>query len=55
MHFRSAESVRKIEKIQTRALRTLYNGFAITKLWNGTRTMEVRRLRKLELERFSRL
>ena len=53
-HFCSAKSVRKIEQIQTRALRILYNDFdsdyktLLDK--SGECTMEVKRLRTLELE-----
>ena len=58
-HFCSAKSVRKIEQIQTRALRILYNDFdsdyktLLDK--SGKCTMEVKRLRTLGLEVFKTL
>ena len=58
-HFCSATSVRKIEKIQERALRILYNDFSsdfesiLSK--SGKSTMEVKRLRTLVLEVFKTL
>ena len=51
-HFCSAKSVRKIEQIQTRALRILYNDFdseyKTFRDKSGKCTMEVKRLRTLE-------
>ena len=58
-HFCSAKSVKKIEKIQERALRILYNNFfsdlesILHK--SGKSTMEVKRLRTLALEVFKTL
>ena len=58
-HFCSAKSVKKIEKIQERALRILYNGFSsdFESILNksGKSTMEVKRLRTLALEVFKTL
>ena len=58
-HFCSAKSVKKIEKIQERALRILYNEISsdyepiLNK--SGKPTMEVKRLRTLALEVFKTL
>ena len=53
-HFCSAKSVKKIEKIQERALRILYNNFSsdLESILNksGKSTVEVKRLRTLALE-----
>ena len=58
-HFCSANSVRKIEQSQTRALRIFHNGFDIgykTLLdKSGKCTMEVKRLITLTLEVFKTL
>ena len=58
-HFCSAKSVKKIEKIQERALRTLYSDFSgdYESILNksGKSTMEVKRLRTLALEVFKTL
>ena len=58
-HFCPAKSVRKIEKIQERALRILYNDFEndyeVLLKKSGKCTMEVRRLRTLALEIFKTL
>ena len=58
-HFCSAKSVKRIEKIQERTLRILYNDFSsdfefiLNK--SGKSTMEVKRLRTLALEVFKTL
>ena len=58
-HFCSAKSVKKIEKIQERALRILYNDFSsdFESILNksGKSTMEVKRLRTLALKVFKTL
>lgn len=58
-HFCSSKSLKKIEKIQERALRLLHNDFAsdYTELLkiSGKATMEVKRLRNLALEIFKTL
>ena len=58
-HFCPAKSVRKIERIQERALRILYNDFEsdyeVLLKQSGKCTMEVRRLRTLALEIFKTL
>ena len=59
MTFCSAKSVKKIEKIEERALRILYNDFSsdFESILNkcGKSTMEVKRLRTLALEVFKTL
>ena len=58
-HFCSANSVKKIENIQERALKILYNDFSsyFESILNksGKSTMEVKRLRTLALKVFKTL